>query len=42
MLQRALFVHYPVAAWAHMVYTLYVLAHDVALFYAIWRRNPVR
>ncbi len=42
VLQTALFVHDPAAAWAHMVYTLYVLAYDVPLFYAIWRLNPGR
>ncbi|HEV2091808.1 MAG TPA: tryptophan-rich sensory protein [Rubrobacter sp.] len=42
VLQTALFVYEPVAAWAHMVYTLYVLAYDVPLFYAIWRLNPGR
>ena len=41
-LQTALFVYDPVAAWAHMAYTLYVLAYDVPLFYAIWRLNPSR
>ena len=34
MLQTALFVHDPVAAWAHMVCTPYVLAYDVPLVYA--------
>ena len=42
VLQAALFVYDPVAAWAHMAYTLYVLAYDVPLFYAIWRLNPSR
>ncbi|HKH11790.1 MAG TPA: TspO/MBR family protein [Rubrobacter sp.] len=40
VLQTALFVYDPVAAWAHMAYTLYVLAYDVPLFYEIWRLNP--
>jgi tryptophan-rich sensory protein len=40
--QTALFVYDPVAAWAHVVYTLYVLAYDVPLLYAIWRLNPAR
>ena len=42
VLQTALFVYDPAAAWAHVVYTLYVLAYDVPLFYAIWRLNPAR
>ena len=40
VLQTALFVYDPPAAWAHLAYTLYVLAYDVPLFYAIWRLNP--
>jgi benzodiazapine receptor len=39
VLQMALFVYDLPAAWAHMAYTLYVLAYDVPLFYAIWRLN---
>lgn len=42
VLQTALFVYDPPAAWAHLAYTLYVLAYDVPLFYAIWRLNPGR
>ena len=42
VLQTALFVYDPVAAWTHVAYTLYVLAYDVPLFYAIWRLNPSR
>ena len=42
VLQTALFVYDPVAAWAHVVYTLYVLAYDVPLFYAICHLNPAR
>ncbi len=42
VLQTALFVYDPLAAWAHLAYTLYVLAYDVPLFYAIWRLNPGR
>lgn len=40
VLQTALFVYDAVAAWAHLAYTLYVLAYDVPLFYKIWRLNP--
>ena len=42
VLQTALFVYDPLAAWAHMAYTLYVLAYDVPLFYEIRRLNPDR
>jgi translocator protein len=42
VLQTALFVYDPPAAWVHMVYTLYVLAYDVPLFYEIRRLNPER
>ncbi|QIN84078.1 hypothetical protein GBA63_16575 [Rubrobacter tropicus] len=40
VLQIALFVYEPVAAWVHLAYTIYVLAYDVPLFYAIRRLNP--
>ena len=40
VLQTALFVYDPVAASAHLVYTLYVLTYDASLFYATWRRDP--
>ena len=40
VLQTALFVYEPAAAWARMACTPYVLAYDVPLFYAIWRLNP--
>jgi hypothetical protein len=40
VLQTALFVYDPAAAWAHKAYTLYVLAYDVPLFYRLWRLNP--
>ncbi len=42
VLQTALFVYDPVAAWVHLVYTLFVLAYDVPLFYTLWRLNPGR
>ena len=40
VLQVALFAHEPIAAWAHMVYTAYLVFYDVPLFYALWRMNP--
>lgn len=40
VLQVALFAYDAVAAWVHLPYTIYVLAYDVPLFYAIRRLNP--
>jgi tryptophan-rich sensory protein len=40
VLQVALFVYEPVAAWTHMIYAVWVVAYDLPAMYQLWKLNP--